>query len=205
MKTLKHATVALNLPQIVGLIIVHGRHVIQAMTQNVWFPTPSPTLAVVEADLDALETDEALAHGRALGAVAARDLKRKAVEDDLHSLKAYVQGIANQNPLQAQLIIASAGMSLKQFTPHQRPDLEAMKGPHPGEVVVRAKAVARAAAYEWQYSADGGVTWVATAITTVANVSILGLTVHQTYSFRFRTTVKQTTSDWSQVVTFFLN
>ncbi len=72
----------------------------------------------------------------------------------------------------------------------------------PGEVLVRAKAVLRAS-YEWQYSLDGK-TWLAMGTTTVANTSLLGMTVGTTVWFRFRTTVKKTTSDWVPPISFFV-
>ncbi len=73
----------------------------------------------------------------------------------------------------------------------------------PGEVIVRAKAV-KGASYEWQYSLDGGKTWIAMGTTTVANTTLLGMTVATTVMFRFRTTVKKTTSDWSPTISFFV-
>jgi hypothetical protein len=78
-------------------------------------------------------------------------------------------------------------------------------GSVPGLIVILAKAVKRGAAYEWQYSTDGGKTWVAMGITTVADTTLLGATPGTTYSFRFRTTRKAATSDWSMVATLFVH
>jgi len=203
MRTTKHRVIALNLPNVVALVIVYGRHVVLAMTNNTWFPTPNPPLVNVAADLDALESSEVTARSGAKGTAAARDIRRKTVEDDLAALKAYVQSVVNQNPPdKAVAIIQSAGMSPKQFTLRQKLPLAALMGPLPGEVLVRAKAAGKRAAYEWQYSADGGKTWIAMGTTTVAETSVLGLVVGTTYLFRFRVTLKKVTGDWSQTISF---
>lgn len=203
MTKVKHNQVALKLPRVAPLLIVHGRHVVQAMTDNAWFPSPTPPLATVTADIDALEASEVAVRSRTKGTAAVRDLEKKTVEDDMFALKAYVQGIVNQNPEQAVAIIASAGMKTRKVTPIQKPELEARMGPSAGEAVVRAKAVKRGAAYEWQISSDGGSTWTAMSTTTVANTSAPGLTAGTTYLFRFRTTIRKTTGEWSRSVSLF--
>jgi hypothetical protein len=202
MNTTKHISIALNLPKVVAALLLFGRHVVQAMTNNAWFPNPDPPLNLVSVHLDALEQAEALALGRAVGAVAARDLARKAVEDDLVGLKGHALGVANQHPAQAVAIIASAGMAVKRSGTHQKPDLEVTKGAAVGEALVRAKSSGRGAAYEWQYSIDGGASWVSAGTTTVASITVGGLTVGVAVLFRFRTTLKRTTGDWSQTVLF---
>lgn len=201
MKTLKHQ-VALNLPNVVALLIVYGRHVVQAMTNNPWFPNPTPTLQTVSADLDQLETAEATVLSGINGAAAARDLRRKLVEDGLHGLKAHVYGIAGQHPDEAKAIIQSAGMFPKQYTARVKPELEASMSPTPQEVRLRAKSAGGRVSYEWQYSVDGGVTWIAAGTTTVADTSVQGLSVGATYAFRFRTTIRKTTGAWSQTISF---
>ncbi len=62
---------------------------------------------------------------------------------------------------------------------------------------MRAKATRRAV-YEWQFSMDGGKTWVSAGVTSEANVTISGLTLGTTYLFRFRTTLKRVTADFCQ-------
>jgi hypothetical protein len=115
-----------------------------------------------------------------------------------------VQTVVNQNPGQAATIIESAGLFQKLVTLPKKPILAAVMAPvTPGEVLVRARAVKRAS-YEWMYSLDGGKTWLPMGTTTVANTSLLGMTVGTTVLFRFRTTVKKTTSDWSPALSFFV-
>jgi hypothetical protein len=202
MRTKKNP-IALNLPEVAALLIVYGRHVVQEMTNNPWFPSPEPPLATVTADLDALEASEATVLSGTRGTAALRDLDRAAVESDLVGLKGHVGAVVAKNPAQAVAIIESAGMSPKRYTRPDKPDLAAVMGPVPGQAVVRAKAVGRGAAYEWQSSADGGKTWVAMGLTTVARTSLPGLVQGTTYLFRFRATFRNVTRDWSQSVSLF--
>src|SRR6185312_11161264 len=136
------------------------------------------------------------------GAAEARDDAKKLVYDDLLLIKSGVQTIVNQNPSQASTIIESAGLFQKKATLPFKPELDARMAPvNPGEILVRARAVKRAS-YEWQYSLDGGKTWLPMGTTTVANTSLLGMTAGANLMFRFRTTVKKTTSDWSAALSF---
>jgi hypothetical protein len=205
MKKTNRNPIALNLPQVVGLLIVFGRHVVQKMTNNPWYVNVDPSLSSVTDHLDSLEKSEANAKGKGKGAAAARDVDLKVVLDDMYGLKAFAQGVVSQNPAQAAAIVESGGLSLKRFTKGQKAELAARMGAVPGEVVVRAKAVRRGAAYEWEYSSDGGATWIAMGTTTVANTILAGVKVGVTYAFRFRTTRKAATSDWSQIVTLFVH
>ena len=196
--------IALKLPKVVALLILFVQHVVQAMTNNPWFVSLAALVTQTSTDLTALQAAQATALSKAKGAVEARNDKLKVVKDDLLLLKSGVQTVINQNPGQAATIIESAGMFQKQVTLPNKPNLAAKMAPvTPGEVLVRAKAV-KGASYEWQYSPDGGKTWIAMGTTTVANTSVLGMTAGTTLLFRFRTTVKKTTSDWSPTISFFV-
>jgi hypothetical protein len=54
--------------------------------------------------------------------------------------------------------------------------------------------------YEWSTSSDGGKTWTPIATTNTAKTLVSGLTAGTTVSFRYRTTLKNVTSDWSQTI-----
>ncbi len=202
MKKPKRYPIALNLPRLVAALIVYGRHVVQSMLNNAWFPAPTPALADVTKHLDDLESKEAKAKSRAKGAVEDRDLAEKDVVDDLVSLKGYVGQVVAENPGEALVIIASAGMTPKQFRLVHKAQLSAAMTGAPQEVVLRAKAVRGRAAYEWQASSDGGKSWVTLGFSTLATLRVPGLTVGTTYQFRFRVTRKSTTGDWSQPLAF---
>jgi hypothetical protein len=170
------------------------------MTNNPWFPSPNPPLATVTADLDALEIAEAAVRNGAPDAAAIRDTKLRAVKIDLLALKAYVHAIALQHPDQADEIILSASLSPRRQTPPRKDPLAARMDKAPQTIALRARAAGKYAAYEWQYSTDGGQTWIALAMTTSANTLLPGVTLGTTYLFRVRATRKNVAGDWSQVV-----
>jgi hypothetical protein len=202
MKTPQHFPIALNLPKVVALLVVFGRHIVQCMTNNPWFsnPGPQPALPTVTGALDDLEAAEVAVKNRTKGSAAVRDGKKAIVIGHLMALKGFVALIASQNAENALAVIESAGLSGKRTGKHAKPPLAAALGPGLGNVLARARAAGRRVAYEWQVSSDGGTTWTTFAITTVASATLTGVTAGTTYLFRLRSTVKTTTSDWSQVV-----
>ena len=55
--------------------------------------------------------------------------------------------------------------------------------------------------FNWQYSSDGGKTWIAAPSTPHGKTSLAGLTPLVTYSFRACVTARNVTTPWSQAVT----
>jgi hypothetical protein len=201
---LKHFAIALKLSKVVASLILFGRHIVQAMTGNVYFTTLTAAITALSTDLDALEVAEATAKRGGKGTAAARDLKLKTVETDLTALAANVAQIANQNLAQGAAIIASSGFTEKKHTVHPKANLAASMSETPNEVILRAKAI-RGAYYAWQMSTDGGKTWIAIGGSTEANYSVPNLTLGQTYLFRFQTTLKKVASEWSQTISFMVH
>jgi hypothetical protein len=119
----------------------------------------------------------------------------------LQRLAAYVEAIAIANPEHAAEIVESAGMYLKRAGgPRGRPFHA--KQTRAGEIEVFAPRAGGSAAYEFQYSLDGGRTWLGTPqqITTRASVTISGLPPRSMVHLRYRATVKGVTGDWSQTI-----
>ncbi len=67
-------------------------------------------------------------------------------------------------------------------------------------VKVVAKATQGGRSYEWQYSTDGGKTWVSVSPTTQASVSIPNLVPGVMTMFRQRAVTKSGPTDWSNPV-----
>jgi hypothetical protein len=205
----KKYPIALNLPTVVALLILLGRHIVQAMGLSSWFaapnPLPNPTLATISSHLDALETAEATALGRGKGAAAARNVAKKQVTDDLAALKAYVSMIVALNIASALAIIEAAGMTSKRYTAPQKAMLAAVMGAVPLQVVLRAKAAGKGAVYGWEYSINAGTTWIAMPMTNVAHTTLSGATQGTTYLFRYCFTLKNVTSAWSQTISLFVH
>jgi hypothetical protein len=197
-----HRTVAvLKLPTRVTDFVKFAQAVLAAMTGNTHFPNPSPTLAAVTALITALANAETATQTRAKGTVPARNAARAALLTALHQLKAYVQQVADADPDNAAAIIVSSGLSVQKTTARDKQAFTAKPGTISGSVDVVAKAVAHRAAYEWEWSADGGKTWTTAPATLGARTTVTGLPVGTSCTFRFRPLTKTGEGDWSQVVT----
>ena len=66
----------LDLPKRINVLITYANGVVEGMTGNASFPTPSPALATVTAAIADLQTAENAALARTKGAAATRDAKR---------------------------------------------------------------------------------------------------------------------------------
>src|SRR5580658_1400299 len=88
----------LRLPEPAPRILTFGNAIVTAMTNNVHFPSPSPSLATVTSDITAATAAEVAALTRARGTASVRDQKLSTVVKDLHQLKNGVQAVADANP-----------------------------------------------------------------------------------------------------------
>jgi hypothetical protein len=168
------------------------------MTNNPNFPTPTPPLTEVSSGITALQSAEAAALSRLKGAVVTRNDKRAALVAILQEVRGYIQKVADTNADNSANIITSSGLSLKK-TPVRKPRVFTAKpGAVSGSVEVIAVSAGRRASYEWQYSTDGGKTWIEAPPSLQAKTTISGLPVASTVQFRFRSVIKAGPSDWSQ-------
>jgi acyl dehydratase len=193
--------VVLKLPLNVPALIKIGEAIVAAMTNNASFPAPVPPLATVTAALAKLDAAETATKTRAQGTVEARNAARVEVVQALHGLKGNVQLAADASPEQAATIIASAAMGLKQTASRNKTNFAAKPGTTTGSVQLVAKAAARRASYEWQWSADGGKNWTTSPSTLQARTTLAGIPSATVGQFRYRAVTKTGEGDWSQVVT----
>jgi hypothetical protein len=193
--------VILKMPVKVADYIVRAQTIHDSMAANSkTFPSPSPALTVLAADIANLVTKEAAAKLRGSGAVADRDAAKKVVSDDLSNERAYVEQLVNADPTNAAIIAQDAGMQLRKVPTRNKPDLALSKGLVSGTVKAVAKATKGAKANEWQYSLDGGKTWIDLPPTTKASTTIQNLTPGVSVSIRKRVLTKAGQSDWGQPV-----
>ena len=68
-----------------------------------------------------------------------------------------------------------------------------------GTATATAAVAARRASYEWQYSTDGGKTWVTAPVTLQSKTTLLGLPAGTTVMFRSRAVTKVGEGEWTQV------
>ncbi len=194
----RRAIAVLNMPPHVADQIKYGHTIIAAMTGNAYFPNPNPLLATFSAALAKLDSAETAAQTRAKGTIAARNAARVDYVAAAHSLRAQVQTIADASPENAEAIITSAAMNVKKAASQPPRTFAARQLSVSGAVLLIAKAVASRAAYDWQYSTDGGKTWIEAPSTLQAKTTISALPVATVVLFRFRALTKTGRSDWSQ-------
>jgi hypothetical protein len=192
------ALVALKLPTKVPALVQYAQGIVKSMTGNPSFPNPTPTLAQVTAAITALSAAETAALARTKGAVLTRDNARVALVTLLKQLGGHIQTIADADTDNSAAIIASAGIAVRK-TPVRPPRaFHATTGDVSGSAKLVAPAAARRASYDWEYSPDGGKTWVAAPSTLGARTTITGLPSGTTVQFRFRALTKGGEGDWSQ-------
>jgi hypothetical protein len=141
-------------------LITYAQGIVKGMTGNPAFPTPNPPLAEVSTAIGDLQTAETAALARTKGAVAVRNEKRTALMVLLQLLKAYVQVTADANVENGPSIIESAGMAVRKVPVRAPRVFEARAGNVSGTVRLIAASAAHRASYDWEYSTDGGKTWI---------------------------------------------
>jgi hypothetical protein len=192
--------VVLGLPPRIADFIIRATAIASALAANSKvFPSPPVALTVLTSHIDDLTAKEAVAQTRVKGAAANRDAARKQVVVDLGQLQGYVQQVVNADPANAESLAAEAGMSVRKKTNPAKPPLAA-KNPSTGSVQLVAKAISGAKTNDWQYSTDGGKTWVSATSTTKAKTTITGLVPGSTVSVRHRPITKAGPADWGQDV-----
>jgi hypothetical protein len=200
-KTDHRSIVALKLPTRIQALITYAGGILKAVTGNPSFPTLVPMLATLTAAIAELQTAETAALARTKGAVITRDEKRTALVQLLQQLKGPIQAAADANLESGASIIASAGIEVKKTVVRS----PRVFGAKPGAVTGTAKLVTASgghrASYEWEYSTDGGKTWVTTPVTLQAKTTVLGLTAGTTVQFRNRPVTKAGEGNWTQPVT----
>jgi hypothetical protein len=194
--------VVLKMPKKIGDFIIGAQKIHDTMAANAaTLKAPSPSLAVLQTDIDTLITKQALAKTRTAGAVAERDAAKKVVNNDLNGERGYVETLANADPMNAATIAGDAGMTVRKPAARNKPLLAAKQGTTTGQVHVVAKATKGAKVNGWQYSVDGGKTWIDAPETSKASTTLQGLapTVH--VMFRQRVFTKAIGwSNWSEPV-----
>ncbi|MBI4946261.1 MAG: fibronectin type III domain-containing protein [Bacteroidetes bacterium] len=124
--------------------IEKARFIVTSMTGNANFTTPSPTLATITANVNALETAAIASAGGGVDETANMHAKELTLDLALKSLAGYVEGIANANPVNAESIALSAGMDVKTPVVHTAREFHVSVTGDPGEVKLATKFEKRA-------------------------------------------------------------
>ena len=188
------------MPRSVPALLSKARGVVEAMTGNPAFPSPTPPLSAVTAAIDDLQSAQVAAEARTRGAVTVRNDKRTALITVLHQVASYVQGQADASMETGSAIIQSAGFGVRKTSAPAARVFAAKTAGVSGAVRLVAPPAARRASYEWEYSSDGGATWTTAPVTLRANTTIAGLKPASTVLFRYRAVTTAGEANWSQSV-----
>ena len=198
-RSIRRALAALGIPSKIAELLIYANNVAQKVTGNPHFPTPVPALAAILAAITDLHAAETTAVTRAKGAASVRNDKRAVLVALLQQLRGYVQSVADATPENGASIIESAGFPVRKVTLRGKRAFAVKPGPVTGSVIVTAVSAGPRSSYEWQYSTDGGKTWINAPATTQGQTTIGGLPAGTTVLFRYLTvTPKGGQGDWSQ-------
>jgi hypothetical protein len=197
-------TVTLGLPKNVPALIVVARNIEKKMTGNTNFPAPIPTLAAFGAAIADLQAAEGAALRREKGAATLRNEKRTVVIGMIQQLRSYIQSVADLDGTNAASIIESAGVAIRKTPTRTARVFHAKPGGVSGSADIVAPSAARRSSYEWQYSSDGGKTWLTLPPTLQAKTSIAGLTPGSTAEFKYRPVTRTGADDWSPAVSLLI-
>jgi hypothetical protein len=196
------AFVVLHLPTKVPDLIQTAKAIIAAAKGNPAVPNPNPPLAKLRALIVALDKAETATATRTIGTVPARDEARAALRQALNAFKAHVQRLADLDQENAAAIITSVAMSVRKESSRRKAAFVAKTGRTSGSVILEVRAAAKRASYGWQWSVDGGKTWIDAGTTLQAKTTITGLPVAKYVQFRYRAVTKNGVGDWSDPITF---
>ena len=177
-----------------------ARKFVLAMTGNPKFPTPSPTLTAVTAAINALETAHLAALHGGLDTTANMHAKEHALDLLLKMLGAYVEGIANADPVNAEATIKSAAMELKNGSTRTTKEFEVKVG-EPGQVKLSTKGKVRGT-FIWQMTTDptNESSWQTIGMGTQSKFVKNSLTSGMRYHFRVCVVDKNGQGPWSHVL-----
>jgi hypothetical protein len=71
---------------------------------------------------------------------------------------------------------------------------------HPGTANLVAPFARLRSSYEWEYSTDGGKTWIAAPVTVQTKTTIAGLVPGATVQFKYRPVTRTGEGNWSEQV-----
>jgi hypothetical protein len=183
-------------------LVTFAELVVQKMTGNNNFPNAA---ALLTATTNAVTAYQAAltSSGTTKGLKGQRGATKGILLGLLQQLRDMVRLAAIANPENALAIAESAGMALKKRGSRIKELIAVSKGALSGSALCVAKVPFPGVptTYFWSYSLDLKI-WTSAPEAVKCQTTISGLTVGQTYFFRYYTVTRKGTSDLSQIVHF---
>ncbi len=182
-------------------LIELARFILEAMSGNLRFISPNPSLVSYLSDIVNLE-DAMSANGGGPLKTATIKVFRNILELSTINLGSYVEGIANLDVSTATETIRSAGMRVKRKRDPPSTDFRLkVNGKVPGEVKLRTKSDKRAI-FEFRFSLtpDDADSWITLYVGTKASCIAVELESGKRGYFKVRSTNKNGIQPWSTVL-----
>jgi hypothetical protein len=184
--------------------VARAQQIVEALTGNTNFPTPSPALATITTGINDLNTafaEAQTARQAAKEKTSIQSDKEDQLDQLISKLAAYVESVAGSN----EALILSAGMDMRAAPvastapPEQPQALTPTAGDRDGEVELSWDTVAGAKSYVIDKSADPvtATSWSHAAVSTKSNFTVTGLTNGTRYWFRVAAVNNNGQSGWS--------
>ncbi len=182
-------------------MITLARAILVAMTGNLRFITPSPSLVSYLADIVNMENAMAATAGGPLKTATVK-VFRNILELSTISLGGYVETIANLDASTASETILSAAMKVKRVSVKPPNDFRIkVNGAVPGEVKLRTKGLKRATfQFEFSLTPADEASWESLYAGTKASCMASGLISGKRYYFRVTYIDKIGTHPWSVIL-----
>jgi hypothetical protein len=179
------------------------------------YAKPSPPLPAFNDLIANVTKAQTVVRTRVVGAAATRDGHLGALVGGMESERLYIQSLADADRAHAVQIIQNAGLVVAGSPGRTKLLLVLRPGPQPGSVVcdanvgmlvgAGAKHPYAARFYGWQYTVDGGKTFVTSPTTGTGKTLLTGLPLLIEIGVRVNVTISGVTTDWSDVATIMLH
>jgi len=175
------------------------------------YPSPNPGLAAFLTLIQNLTTAQQDVPSRTIGAAAARDVQRDLLWTGMEIQRIYVQSLADASPSRAVSLIQNAGLVVAAFSGFSKPLLGLSLGVQPGTVncIANVSLLVGTGTIRphqqrllmWEYTLDGGKTFVSMPPTPGCKTVITGVPLMTIVGVRVSLTNMVGPGAWSQVVT----
>jgi len=194
----KQATAVLNPPDAINDFIIFAQKVGRMMDASPYFSASAALIAKLVADTQILDDLEIVCVTSPLTTnTKARDAARVVVEKDLRGLRLDVQKAADADPLNAETIITSAGMSVKMTNYRGKQQNTATNGIEAGTVNLTAEG---RGPHNWRYSTNE-IEWTYLPGNRTSKLTAGGFTPGVLYSYQNQMALtNDQKTEWSQSV-----
>ena len=208
-KTIK-GKLGFNLNTKDGDFLTSSKAIFSALSKDIgsFYSPPFAGMALMKNQISDFGDAITNAKNKGLGVGGAKMAAKTLLYGTLVNALGYINDLARLDQTNAVEIIEGAQMVVIGGKSHKKQDFAVKQGSATGEAALRCLAVMidgryQKATYYWQYSLDGGATWIDVPQTSHANTVIKGMTAGVPAKFRKQTfSTKTGLSKWCTAIDF---